>query len=68
MGPKPEQTNSIGEAERKPAWRADEGDERKLEPTGPSATQTMGKGLGFSLSPVRTLWRILNKRRISSDF
>ena len=47
---------------------ADEGDGRKLEPTGPSATQTMGKGLGFSLSPVRTLWRVLNKRRISSDF
>lgn len=34
---------------------ADEGDRHKLEPTGPSATQAMGKSLGFSLSPMRTL-------------
>ena len=47
---------------------AGEGHRHKLEPTGPSATQAMGKSLGFSLSPMRTLWRLLNKRRISSDF
>lgn len=47
---------------------ADEGDRHKQEPTGPSATQAMGKSLGFSVNPMRTLRRVLNKRRILSDF
>lgn len=54
------------EGERSNRWK--ERDGQRPGHTRPRASEATVKSLGFSLAVVRTLRRVLNKRRLRSDF